>query len=523
MSDYIPREKIERFSLLTRFKHAILTDMAWTKPYEQQIFVGTSKGEVFVAGSQLLGMDAAKVGNGCAEIVGLRDKQVAKISKRSHVLLLTKAGQMFAWGSNQAGQIGDGSSSGDVIEPKFVNEGIEDVQTGLDFSMALQFDGKLYLWGGNQHGQIGNNSRQPQFTPLQLPFPEKIIQIACGGEHCFMIANHRVYGWGRNDQFQLGIMHNEDQLSPVGLKIAAERVCSVAATDTHSIFLTLDKSVLICGGRHRTPTMIEMTIAIEKIFSIQYTSSSYNGLFILEDDAQQCHVLGDPKEGYAIDKPLKTCLTLYDVIEKYSKIIYAPSLLHTRSQCPTAEHFDSLARRIIDSFDSPAYFDFQFIFPAEGKSIKVVRSLLSLGSEYLRTQMKDAWSQVDEVEIHSYSYWLYHQYIKFIYTGQLAWPDDIEQMIQLLDLSVCCLEPKMRQECLRMLDASLSLDNCCRLFEVAVTYELRRFEWKVSHLIADNIIEVVSSPGFEAISAESWKRFSIKYVDILKAKQTDAK
>lgn len=86
------------------------------------------------------------------------------------------ASSMFAWGNNNQGQLGIGSTV-DQYTPVPV-EGLTDVKqvfAGNDFSMALKHDGTLWAWGNNGVGQLGDNSnidrtRRYRFLGLTMLF-----------------------------------------------------------------------------------------------------------------------------------------------------------------------------------------------------------------------------------------------------------------------------------------------------------------------------------------------------------------
>ena len=80
-------------------------------------------------------------------------------------------------------------------------------------SVGVASDGNAYAWGNNQYGQLGQGSTSstPQKTPVRVPLPDGVAsgftytQIAAGGAHVLAIGSDQtVYAWGANDQGQLG-------------------------------------------------------------------------------------------------------------------------------------------------------------------------------------------------------------------------------------------------------------------------------------------------------------------------------
>lgn len=95
-----------------------------------------------------------------------------------HAFTLTSAGRLFTWGSNDAGQLGDGTNTDrptptDITTQFNLNseETLAAVaSTGLYHTLALTTDGRLFTWGLNDAGQLGDGSQISKHTPNPLPF-----------------------------------------------------------------------------------------------------------------------------------------------------------------------------------------------------------------------------------------------------------------------------------------------------------------------------------------------------------------
>ncbi|KAL1452322.1 hypothetical protein MTO96_043837, partial [Rhipicephalus appendiculatus] len=76
----------------------------------------------------------------------------------NHALLLTRDGEIYAWGRNTEGQLGLGNRK-DQKSPQLVSHlaqrsKVTQVSCGRDFSLALDTQGKLWAWGQNDGGQL---------------------------------------------------------------------------------------------------------------------------------------------------------------------------------------------------------------------------------------------------------------------------------------------------------------------------------------------------------------------------------
>ena len=80
-------------------------------------------------------------------------------SYETHTLALKSDGTVWAWGTNQFGQLGNGSITPSAT-PVQALSGAMAVSAGTMFSLALKSDGTVWAWGNNQMGELGNGSRE---------------------------------------------------------------------------------------------------------------------------------------------------------------------------------------------------------------------------------------------------------------------------------------------------------------------------------------------------------------------------
>jgi alpha-tubulin suppressor-like RCC1 family protein len=73
--------------------------------------------------------------------------------------------------------------------------------------MALEADGSVYAWGSNGSGQIGDGTTDTRTTPVhsEIPTGVRIVGISEGGSFSLALgADGKIYGWGTDDNGQLG-------------------------------------------------------------------------------------------------------------------------------------------------------------------------------------------------------------------------------------------------------------------------------------------------------------------------------
>jgi alpha-tubulin suppressor-like RCC1 family protein len=121
---------------------------------------------------------------------------------------LTASGQVWAWGNNASGQLGNGTESNTdtvaavqvqfppgVVIAKLASEGPRDTE------IAIDTNGNAWGWGQNDYDQLCLPGEQT--TPVELPLTD--VTLAAGaGDHATYYAGGTLYSCGFNQYGQLG-------------------------------------------------------------------------------------------------------------------------------------------------------------------------------------------------------------------------------------------------------------------------------------------------------------------------------
>ncbi|TGL23383.1 chromosome condensation regulator [Leptospira bourretii] len=146
-------------------------------------------------------------------VTGLPNDVIQVIAGAEHSAALTKSGDVYVWGRDQYGNLGDGAvgTSTEVNStPKKVSSlsGIVHIANGRDHILALKTDGTVYSWGLAASGQLGiggTGSPSPVPTPTLVTGLYNVVSVWANGTQSFAIlSDGTVKGWGANSSGNLG-------------------------------------------------------------------------------------------------------------------------------------------------------------------------------------------------------------------------------------------------------------------------------------------------------------------------------
>ena len=165
-------------------------------------------------------------------------------------------GTVYTWGYNGSGQLGLGDTN-NRTEPTQTNmKAVIDIAAGTDHTLVLKADGTVWATGLNNYGQLGNGTTENTNTFQQVKlnengdYLENIVSIAAGYTASYAVtAEGEVYGWGRNDDGELGIGSKSSEINelyPVKMK-KVSKIIQIAAGANHAIMLDADGNVWSTG------------------------------------------------------------------------------------------------------------------------------------------------------------------------------------------------------------------------------------------------------------------------------------
>ena len=168
---------------------------------------------------------------------------------------LNATGKLFAWGIDNRGQLGDGGHRTGSTVPVRVHlpsgTNVTFVASGSEHSLALTSTGGVLAWGDNDFGQLGDGTTLERDTPVRITMPssvKKVTKLIGGGVFSLALTSTgRLLSWGSNVFGELGDGTFTDHRQPVRVQLGGTTVTLVVAGCVHVLARTSNGGILAWG------------------------------------------------------------------------------------------------------------------------------------------------------------------------------------------------------------------------------------------------------------------------------------
>jgi alpha-tubulin suppressor-like RCC1 family protein len=160
-----------------------------------------------------------------------------------HSLAVKRNGTAWAWGNSGAGRLGDNQLDLNRCSPVSVVGGFTDwcqVSAGGGHSLGVRQNGSAWAWGCNQYGRLGDGTTTNKSSPVSVVggFTDW-CQVSAGFRHSLGVRqNGSAWGWGYNRDTQAGVLGDNTVVtksSPVSVVGGFTDWCQVSAGAGHSL------------------------------------------------------------------------------------------------------------------------------------------------------------------------------------------------------------------------------------------------------------------------------------------------
>ncbi|ETW00790.1 hypothetical protein H310_07325 [Aphanomyces invadans] len=171
----------------------------------------------------------------------------------NHTLCIVSSTWVYAWGDNSSGQLGLSLKAKHHRTPARVHNlpPTRTIVCAGNHSFAVDVEGDVFATGSNIAGQLGFGDSQPRAAFTQVPHLSHVQHLASGMYHAIAHTSVplAVMVWGCGGHGRLGVGDIESRTTPVSLEtFNGTRVKQVAAGGTHSALITESGDLLMWGG-----------------------------------------------------------------------------------------------------------------------------------------------------------------------------------------------------------------------------------------------------------------------------------
>ncbi|MDI6911825.1 ankyrin repeat domain-containing protein [Nocardioides sp.] len=223
---------------------------------------------------------------------------------------VTANGEVWSWGANELGQLGNGSTRSGFEDalaavsrhdsPKKIVglTGVVSVVSKCNTAYALNADGTVWSWGDNRHGALGSGSTSTSGNvPQRVSGLTDVVAVAANGDSAYALkSDGTVWAWGENEYGELGDGTRIDRALPVQV-VDLEAITSISAGIT---------SAYATAGRRTSPAF--GSAAAPEVYSLPGERTLLMHWSAVGDEDQVVELLRDGTDINAVDVDGDTAL-----------------------------------------------------------------------------------------------------------------------------------------------------------------------------------------------------------------------
>ena len=274
--------------------------------------------------------------------------------------------RVLAWGSNNYGQLGNGTTVASAVPVAVDTAGvlagksITAIASQNSHTLALCADGTLAAWGYNNSGQLGNNTQGASASPVAVNRTgvlagKMVVAIATGEAHSLVLCNDgTLAAWG-TDSGVLGSGGSSNRpysnlpvlVDRTGV-LAGKTVTAIAAGGAHNLVLCADGTLAAWGvntygqlGNNSTtpgnvPVLVDRSGVLAGKTVIAIATGSNHSLALCADGTLAAWGMnedGQLGEGSAYSSPLPVLVDRSGVLAGKTVTAIAAGRIHSLALC----------------------------------------------------------------------------------------------------------------------------------------------------------------------------------------------
>lgn len=163
-----------------------------------------------------------------------------------HALATSASNHVWAWGSNDLGRLGNGGNDDSNVPVDVIRDEMGTVVAlagGRLHSLAISSSGQVWSWGGNENGQLGDAGDDDSNIPVRVSSAtgfESAVAVSASWSHSLAIDEEgAVWAWGWNSNYVLGTDEPGDRNEPVavhtGTGLTSASAVAAAANSSYAL------------------------------------------------------------------------------------------------------------------------------------------------------------------------------------------------------------------------------------------------------------------------------------------------
>lgn len=167
------------------------------------------------------------------------------ISQAQYSCGLTDTGDVWCWGYNGLGQLGDGTFENSIVPVRAASDQVfRSLDIGFAHTCAITTADDAYCWGNNFNGKVGDGTFENVNAPSPVAGGHKFATVSTGTQiTCGLTTAAELYCWGGGDAWF------EGSLEPLLLATTQEFAqVSVGSNNPHHVCATTTAGEAYCWG-----------------------------------------------------------------------------------------------------------------------------------------------------------------------------------------------------------------------------------------------------------------------------------
>mmetsp|Transcript_28149 Transcript_28149/g.53249 ORF Transcript_28149/g.53249 Transcript_28149/m.53249 type:complete len:574 (-) Transcript_28149:362-2083(-) len=191
---------------------------------------------------------------------GTRVRFVASGAGACHAVCVDDGGKLYAWGRNDAGQLGLGDLNSRAVPQEVAGLNgfkIRHASCGRRHTLVCTEEGAMFSWGSHKAGQLGTGVKvnDGSAVPVKVAATSgssRVTRVACGAEFCMAVNEEGfVAAWGHPMYGQLGNRSNGEYIERAGsTSYHYETVPNVVKFDGVPLSESPNVVDVVCGNNH---------------------------------------------------------------------------------------------------------------------------------------------------------------------------------------------------------------------------------------------------------------------------------